>query len=162
MRTFAWAETPLGAVDTWPQSLRTAVSIMLASGFPMLVLWGDEYIQLYNDAYRPVLGATKHPAALGQRARECWPEIWDDVLGPMFGRVMAGGEPIWNEDLLFVLDRNEYLEETYFTFSYSAIRDETGQPGGILVTCVETTERVLGERRLRRFASWRRTRRPPA
>ena len=66
----------------------------------------------------------------------------------MFGQVMAGGEPIWNEDLLFVLDRNGYLEETYFTFWYSAIRDETGQPGGILVTCVETTERVLGERRL--------------
>ncbi len=148
-RAFDWSQTPLGPVEVWPQSLRTGVSVMLASGFPMLVLWGDEYIQLYNDAYRPVLGATKHPAALGQRARECWPEIWDDVLGPMFGSVMAGGEPIWNQDLLFVLDRNGYLEETFFTFSYSAIRDETGRPGGILVTCVETTDRVLGERRLR-------------
>ena len=149
MRSFDWSATPLGPVETWPQSLRTAVSIMLASGFPMLVLWGDEYIQLYNDAYRPVLGATKHPAALGQRGRDCWPEIWEQVLGPMFGAVMAGGEPIWSEDLLFVLDRNGYLEETFFTFSYSAIRDETGRPGGVLVTCVETTARVLGERRLR-------------
>jgi signal transduction histidine kinase len=148
MRAFDWSSTPLGPVDTWPQSLRTAVSIMLASGFPMLVVWGREYIQLYNDAYRPVLGATKHPAALGQRAPECWPEIWDDVLGPMFGQVMAGGEPIWSEDLAFFLDRNGYLEETYFTFSYSAIRDESGSPGGVLVTCVETTDRVIGERRL--------------
>jgi PAS domain S-box-containing protein len=148
MRAFDWASTPLGPVETWPQSLRTAVSIMLASGFPMLVVWGREHIQLYNDAYRPVLGATKHPAALGQRAPECWPEIWADVLGPMFGQVMAGGEPIWSEDLAFFLDRNGYLEETFFTFSYSAIRDESGLPGGVLVTCVETTERVTGERRL--------------
>jgi PAS domain S-box-containing protein len=149
MRAFDWSATPLGPVEEWPQSLRTAVSIILASGFPMLVLWGREYIQLYNDAYRPILGATKHPAALGQRARECWPEIWDAVLGPMFGHVMDGGAPIWNEDLAFYLDRNGYLEETFFTFSYSAIRDESGRPGGILVTCVETTDRVLGQRRLR-------------
>jgi PAS domain S-box-containing protein len=149
MRAFDWSSTSLGPVDEWPQSLRTAVSIVLASGFPMMIVWGPDYIQLYNDAYRPVLGATKHPAALGQRACDCWPEIWDHVLGPMFGQVMAGGEPIWSEDLAFHLDRNGYLEETFFTFSYSAVRDESGRPGGVLVTCVETTERVLGERRLR-------------
>ncbi len=149
MRAYDWSRNPLGPVASWPQSLRTAVSMMLASKFPMLVLWGEEYIQLYNDGYRPVLGATKHPAALGQCARECWPEIWEGTLRPMFGQVMAGGDPVWSEDLLFLLDRNSYLEETYFTFCYSAIRAETGGPGGVLVTCIETTERVLGERRLR-------------
>ena len=148
MRAFDWSTNPLGPVDAWPQSLRTAVSIMLASGFPMIIFWGRELIQLYNDAYRPVLGATKHPQSLGQRGRDCWPEIWDNVLGPMFGEVIAGGEPIWSEDLSFYLDRNGYLEETYFTLSYSAIRDESGLPGGVLATVFETTERVLAERRL--------------
>ena len=119
MRAHDWAATPLGPVEAWPQSLRTAVSIMLASGFPMIIFWGPEYIQLYNDAYRPVLGSTKHPASLGQRGRDCWPEIWETRLAPMFGSVMSGGEPIWSEDLLFYLDRNGYLEETWFTFSLS-------------------------------------------
>lgn len=148
IRAYDWSTTPLGPMETWPQSLRTAASIVLASGFPMLVLWGRDYIQLYNDAFRPILGTTKHPAALGQRAHDCWSEIWD-VLDPLFRGVMDGGDAVWNEDLQFVLDRNGYLEETFFTFSYSAIRDESGRPGGILVTCVETTERVIGERRLR-------------
>jgi signal transduction histidine kinase/DNA-binding response OmpR family regulator len=148
IRAHDWAATPLGPAEGWPQSLRTALSILLDSLYPMLILWGPEYVQFYNDAFRPVLGATKHPGALGQRASECWPEIWD-LIGPMFGRVMERGEATWSEDRLFVLDRNGYLEETYFTFCYSAIRDETGAPGGILVTCVETTGRVLGERRLR-------------
>src|SRR5882672_980228 len=149
MRAFDWAQTPLGPVAEWPQPLRTAVSIMLGSGFPMLIVWGPEYIQVYNDAYLPVLGATKHPAALGQRAADCWPEIWNTMLAPMFQQVMSTGEPFQSEDRLFVLDRHGYLEETYFTFSYSAIRDDTGRPGGVLVTSVETTGRVLGERRLR-------------
>jgi signal transduction histidine kinase/CheY-like chemotaxis protein len=149
MRAFDWSKTPLGPVGEWPQPLCTAVSIMLGSGFPMLIVWGPEYIQLYNDAYVPVLGATKHPAALGQRAADCWPEIWNTMLAPMFHQVMSTGDPFQSEDRLFVLDRNGYLEETYFTFSYSAIRDDTGRPGGMLVTSFETTARVLGERRLR-------------
>jgi PAS domain S-box-containing protein len=149
MRAFDWSTTPLGPAETWPQSLRTAVSIMLASGFPMIIFWGRDYIQLYNDAYRPILGATKHPASLGQRGPDCWPEIWEHVLGPMFGQVLSGGEPIWSEDLGFNLDRNGYLEETYFTLSYSAIRDESGRPGGVLATVFETTERVMADRRLR-------------
>lgn len=149
MRSFDWSQSSIGPITSWPPSLCAAVSIMLASGFPMLIVWGPEYIQLYNDAYRPVLGATKHPAALGQRARDGWPEIWDTMLAPLFQQVMATGEPFRSEDRLFVLDRNGYVEETYFTFSYSAIRDATGRPGGVLVTCVETTERVLSERRLR-------------
>ncbi len=148
MRRFDWSRTPVGPASGWPQSLRTALSIMLDSSFPMLTLWGPEYVQFYNDAYRPVLGATKHPGAIGQRGRECWPEIWD-MIGPMFDRVLTQGEATDAEDLLFVLDRNGYTEETYFTFCYSAIRDETQRPGGVLVTCVETPARVLSERRLR-------------
>ena len=148
IRSLDWSATAVGPVTHWPQSLRTAVSILLNSKFPMLVLWGREYVQFYNDAFRPVLGASKHPKAIGQRALECWPEIWH-LIGPMFHQVMAGGDAIWSEDLLFLLHRNGYLEETYFTFSYSGIRDESGGMGGVLVTCVETTARVLGERRLR-------------
>jgi len=149
IRSFNWSQTPLGDMADWPQPLRFAVSIVIASGFPMLIVWGSEYIQLYNDAYLTVLGAKKHPAALGQPAADCWPEIWRTMLGPMFQQVMATGEPFRSEDRLFVLDRNGYREETYFTFSYSAIPEESGRPGGVLVTSIETTERVIGERRLR-------------
>ena len=147
MRELDWAATPVGRPGTWPQSLRTAISILLDSRFPMLALWGPELVQFYNDAFRPILGRNKHPAALGQRARACWSEIWD-VIGPMFDGVMARDQATFAEDLLFFLDRNGYLEETYFTFCYSAIRDETSAPGGVLVTCVETTAHVIGERRL--------------
>jgi len=148
MRGLDWAATPVGPPEMWPQSLRTAISILLDSGFPMLALWGPELVQFYNDSFRPILGRNKHPAALGQRARECWSEIWD-VIGPMFDGVMARDQATFAEDLLFFLDRNGYLEETYFTFCYSAIRDEANAPGGVLVTCVETTAHVIGERRLR-------------
>ena len=121
MRAHDWAATPVGPPDTWPQSLRTAISILLDSRFPMLVLWGPELVQFYNDAFRPILGRTKHPAALGQPARECWSEIWD-VISPLFEGVMVRDQATFAEDLLFFLDRNGYLEETYFTFCYSAIR----------------------------------------
>ena len=146
MRTVNWDATPIGPVEAWPQSLRTAAGICLASRFPMLIWWGPGLTQIYNDGYVPVLGA-KHPAALGQRGDECWAEIWS-VVGPMYDTVRATGESTWAEDLLLVMERYGYVEETYFTFSYSAIRDESGGVGGVLVTCVETTERVLSERRL--------------
>jgi PAS domain S-box-containing protein len=148
MRTRDWSATPLGPVGLWPQSLRTALSILLASGYPMYIAWGSEYIQFYNDAYRPILGATKHPEALGQGARVCFAEIWE-IIGPMFARVMQEAEATWREDQLLPLDRYGYVEECYFTFSYSAIRDESGRVGGVFVTVVETTQRVLSERRLR-------------
>jgi signal transduction histidine kinase len=146
-RTVDWAATPIGPVESWPQSLRTAVSICLASRFPMLIWWGPALIQIYNDGYRPVLGA-KHPQSMGQRGDECWAEIWD-VIGPMYRHVRDTGESTWSEDLLLVMERHGFIEETYFTFSYSAIRDESGGIGGVLVTCVETTDHVIGERRLR-------------
>ncbi|MEO5965641.1 MAG: ATP-binding protein [Candidatus Limnocylindrales bacterium] len=148
MREVDWSTTPLGPVAAWPQSLRTAVSILNDSGFPMYIAWGPDYVQFYNDAYRPILGSTKHPAAMGQSTRVCFAEIWD-FIGPMFERVLREGEQTYLEDQLLELDRNGFVEECYFTFSYSPIRDETGQVGGVYVTVIETTGRVLGERRLR-------------
>jgi PAS domain S-box-containing protein len=148
IRAIDWSETPVGLPSQWPQSLRTVLSVCLASRFPMLIWWGPEMIQFYNDAYRPILGATKHPRSMGQRGPECWAEIWN-VIGPMAESVRETGQATWSDDFLLVMDRNRYIEETYFTFSYSPIRDESGGIGGILVTCTETTARVLGERRLR-------------
>ncbi|HZS76415.1 MAG TPA: ATP-binding protein [Ktedonobacteraceae bacterium] len=146
MREHDWASTPLGPVETWPQSLRTAVSICLSSHFPMLIWWGPELVKLYNDAYKPILGK-KHPKALGQRGKECWPEIWD-IIGPMLEGVLTRGEATWSENQLLLLERNGFAEECYFTFSYSPIRDETGSVGGVFTAVTETTQQVLGARRL--------------
>ncbi|MBW4477455.1 MAG: response regulator [Tolypothrix brevis GSE-NOS-MK-07-07A] len=148
MRTLDWSVTPIGSVNHWCQSLRTSVSICLSSRFPILIWWGSEFAMLYNDAYRPILGATKHPQALGQPGRECWSEIWD-IIGPMLEGVLTTGNATWSDDQLLLIDRNGYLEECYFTFSYSPIRNETGGIGGIFTAVTETTERVLSERRLR-------------
>lgn len=148
MREHDWSATPVGLVDSWPQSLRTAVSICLASRFPIIVFWGPDLIQFYNDAYRTILGTTKHPSALGQRAQDCWPEIWD-VIEPMLHGVLADGTSTWSENQLLLLERNGYPEECYFTFSYSPIRNETGDVGGVFCAVTETTGEVLGERRLR-------------
>lgn len=147
MRTIDWAGTPLGPVADWPQSLCTAVSICLASRFPMLIWWGPELVMLYNDAYRPILGMTKHPHSMGQCGKACWPEIWD-VIGPMLEGVLHEGKATWSDNQLLLLDRNGYVEECYFTFSYSPIRDETGGIGGIFTAVTETTGQVLSERRL--------------
>ena len=147
MRSLDWSATLLGPVSSWPQSLRTAVSILLASRFPMLIHWGPELVQFYNDGFRPILGDLKHPGALGQPAYPWWTEIWD-VLTPMFNRVLAG-EGTWYENQLILPNRNGYIEETYFTFSHSPIRDESGSVAGIFQAVTETTERVLDERRLR-------------
>ena len=141
-----WADTPLGPVGAWPQTLKIAVRLLLDTGFPMYLAWGPDLIQLYNDAYRHVLGETKHPTALGGPAANTFPEVWDWV-GPTFGRVMQG-EVFSAEDLLIPLDRNGYLEDCYFTFSYTPLRDETGAVRGILVPAVETTQTVLTRRRL--------------
>ena len=147
MRAMDWGTTSVGAPSTWPQSLRTAVSILLESRFPMYIAWGPTFVQFYNDGYRPILGATKHPAAIGGRAADTFAESWH-IIGPMFEGVRAG-TAVGAEDWMLPLDRNGYLEECYFTFSYSPIRDESGGVGGVHVTVTETTQRVLGERRLR-------------
>src|SRR3954462_9745339 len=146
MRTIDWSKTPVGPVEQWPQSLRTALSILLETGFPMYIAWGKEFTQFYNDGYRPILGSTKHPAAMGISTRETFAEIWN-IIGPMFEGVMRG-TPVFVNDFLLPLDRHGFAEECYFVFSYSPIRQEDGNVGGVLVTVTETTERVLGARRL--------------
>ena len=147
MRAVDWASTAVGPVDTWPQSLRTALSILLETGFPMYIAWGRGFTQFYNDGYRPILGSTKHPAAMGRSTRDTFAEIWE-VIGPMFEGVMQG-TPTTLVDFMLPLDRHGFAEECYFIFSYSPIRVESGEVGGVLVTVTETTQRILGERRLK-------------
>ncbi|MBB5135884.1 PAS domain S-box-containing protein [Thermocatellispora tengchongensis] len=147
MRSLDWGRTPLGEPEQWPESLRNAVRIVLGSRFPMFVFWGRELYQLYNDAYLPILGENKHPRALVQPAAECWPEIWD-VVGPMFESVLATGVANYVEDQLLWLQRNGFVEETYFTYSYSPAPDDDGSVGGVFCACFETTRRVQGKRRL--------------
>jgi PAS domain S-box-containing protein len=145
LRATDWSRTSVGPVERWPQSLRTALSIVLSSRFGMYIAWGRDYTQFYNDAYRPILGSSKHPAA-GKLSSETFAESWH-IIGPLFERVMRG-EAVGSEDWMLPLDRNGYLEECFFTFCYSPIRDESGEPGGVLVTVTETTSRAIGERRL--------------
>jgi PAS domain S-box-containing protein len=146
MRALDWSTTALGPLEQWPQSLRISVRIVLGSGYPMTIYWGPEYTMLYNDAARQVMG-TKHPAALGHGFREVFSEMWDSV-GPVFDGVMTNGQDYSTlTDQLFLLNRNNYLEECYFAVSFSPIPDDTGEVGGVLGTSLETTERVIENRR---------------
>ncbi|RZL50670.1 MAG: hypothetical protein EOP00_03175 [Pedobacter sp.] len=140
IRNYAWDDTPLGSPSIWPSALKIAVGIMLCSPFPMHITWGKEYIQLYNDGYRPVLGVVKHPKALGIPIQISFPEIWDTV-GPMFAGVMEG-KPVRIQDFQLFLDRNGFREECYFDFAYSPIFDEMGKICGVLTTVIETTTKV--------------------
>ncbi|WP_427913067.1 hybrid sensor histidine kinase/response regulator [Ramlibacter sp. MMS24-I3-19] len=139
-----WSETPLGPPQQWPQSLRIAVSICLNSRFPMFVWWGPSLVNIYNDAYIPILGK-KHPRAFGRPARESWSDIWD-VLGPQVDTVMNQGRATWNERVLLQMERNGYPEDTWFTWSYSPIHDDQGGIGGLFCACTEETPAVLAER----------------
>ncbi|WP_437541730.1 ATP-binding protein [Sorangium sp. So ce367] len=146
IRSIDWSQTTLGPLEAWPQSLRTALSILLSSEHPMFLWWGRELIQFYNDAYRPMLGSTKHPAAMGQAGRECWKEIWE-ILEPMIDKAFVGGATYVRDGLL-VLDRHGFMEECYFSYGQTPIRDERGVIAGILVACSESTGYILGQRRL--------------
>jgi signal transduction histidine kinase len=148
MRAYDWGQTPLGEVASWPQSLRSAVSILLPSKAQIVLFWGPDLVTLYNDAYRPVFGG-KHPGALGKPAREAWSEIWNSTLRDLFEGVLRTGEAFWASDRLFVLERHGYPEETFFDVSYDPVRDESGGVGGVFCIVSETTGRVLGERRLK-------------
>src|SRR5437870_5339443 len=148
MRAIDWSATPLGPVERWPLTLRSALSVCLDSPLPMMIWWGPELVALYNDAYRPMLGSRQHPEALGRPGRECWLDVWN-VIGPMLEGVLWGGNATFSDDLLLPLDRHGYREECYFTLSFSPIRDEAGGVDGVFTTAAETTQRVLGERRLR-------------
>jgi signal transduction histidine kinase/DNA-binding response OmpR family regulator len=148
IRTFDWSKTPIGPPDEWPPALRMMLRFLLANRFPWLLWWGPEYVSIYNDAYRPILG-TKHPWALGQPLRECWKEIWD-VLQPLVDTPFKGGPATWNDDILLEIDRHGFKEETHFTIAYSPVPDETAATGigGVLATVHEITDKVIGERRL--------------
>lgn len=147
-RQFDWSGTPVGRPDQWPQSLRTTVGMILSSKFPMFLWWGEELTQFYNDAYRPSLGNEgKHPAALGQAAKECWPEIWD-IIYPLIRQVLTTGEATWSEDQLVPIYRNGRIEDVYWTFGYSPIRSDSGEIEGVLVVCTETTGKVESLRQL--------------
>lgn len=142
-----WASTSLGPPDTWSRSLRTAVGVCMTSRFPMLVVWGPDLVKIYNDGYRPMLGSEKHPRALGAPAREIWPEVWD-IIGPMFQHVIDTGEPTWHEHEPLLLERNGFLEECWFTWSYSPLYDDDGSIGGVLDVVTEVTSEYVAGRRL--------------
>src|SRR6185503_13181112 len=141
-----WSQTSLGPVERWPQALKTAVRIVLTSRQPMFVWWGEDLINLYNDAYKSIVGG-KHPGALGQPARVVWREIWDQV-GPRAERAMRHNQGTYDEALLLIMERHGYQEETYYTFSYSPVPNERGGTGGILCANSDDTQRIIGERRL--------------
>ena len=146
MRAHDWSRSPLGPPESWPNALRTVVGLMVQSQFPMFVAWGEALRFLYNDPYAEILG-TKHPAALGSRFRDIWAEIWPDV-SPLVDAAMAG-RATYSEDLPLVMNRRGYDEQTWFTFSYSPMRDDDGKVAGMFCAVHETTRRVLAERALR-------------
>lgn len=148
MRTFDWSTTPLGSPESWSQTLKIGVRMVLGSRYPMFIWWGPHLIKLYNDAYaRMTLGA-KHPWALGRSAPEVFPEIWNDIV-PRVDHVLQTGEATWDEELLLILERRGFPEESYHTFSYSPMPDDHDGIGGILCAVREDTQRVLSQRRLK-------------
>jgi PAS domain S-box-containing protein len=146
IRLMDWSGTPLGPVQSWPQSLRTAVSLCLASNFPINIIWGPGRVQIYNDGYRPICGG-KHPRSMGQDFQECWESAWP-VVGRAFDQALSGRADFLENQRMF-LDRHGFLEETFFSYSFSPIRDETGNVGGLFHPVNETTAKMLSERRTR-------------
>ena len=144
MRRADWSRSPLGAPSQWPNSLKTLVRVILTSRQPMFLWWGPHLINLYNDAYRSILGG-KHPAALGQPASVVWREIWDQI-GPRTEQALRGNEGTYDEALLLIMERNGYQEETYYTFSYSPVPGDDGTPSGIFCANTDDTPRIIGER----------------
>jgi PAS domain S-box-containing protein len=146
-RAHDWSATPIGEPDTWPQSLRTAVRILLNTNHPMFIWWGPELIQFYNDAYRQTMGPERHPSALGQRGRDCWAEIWP-IIGAQIEQVMSGGGATWHENQLIPVTRYGRLEQVWWTYGYSPI-DEADGVGGVLVVCRDVTKEYLAAEALR-------------
>lgn len=146
MRSYDWSQSPLGSVENWPQSLKTAVRITLTSRQPMFVWWGEQLINLYNDAYKDILGG-KHPQAFAQPASEVWSEIWGQIL-PRAESALLDNEGTYDEALLLIMERHGYPEETYYTFSYSPVPDDQGNPGGIICANTNDTHRIITERQL--------------
>ena len=141
-----WSKTPLGPIESWPQSLRTTVSLCLASNFPINIIWGPHYNQIYNDGYRVMCGAA-HPQSLGEPYNVTWASAWP-AIGDPFHQARAGATSFLDNQRMFLF-RNGYLEEAFFTFSLSPIRDESGGVGGVFLPVIETTASTLSERRTR-------------
>ena len=154
IRDFDWDATPLGLPATWPASLQEAVRLMLSSGHPMLIWWGAERIQLYNDAHAPALQPDRHPATLGQPGAQAWPEGWE-TLGPQIETVLSGQGPVWHEHYPIPRTRENRLETSHWTYSLNPIQDPAspGGIGGVLLIGVETTETVQALRRTERNAA---------
>ena len=147
MRAVDWSRTELGPVASWPLSLRTCVRIVLTSRQPMFVWWGNELINLYNDAYKTIVGG-KHPHALGQPARVVWREIWD-AIGPLAEAAMRRNEGAYEKARLLIMERHGYQEETYYTFSYSPVPGDEGGVGVIICANTDDTEKIVGARQVR-------------
>ncbi len=145
-RRVDWAATALGPVSSWSPALRGALDLLLRSRNPVTLLWGPTFVLLYNEAYVQIIG-DKHPAALGAPARLVFPEIWDDI-GPMLQSVLDGRGATWAEDMRLLMDRRGFLEEGYFTFSYSAVRGAGGVIEGVVDIVSESTTQVIGRRRM--------------
>ena len=146
MRAHDWSGSPLGAPACWPETLKAAIATCLASRFPMVVWWGPDLIMLYNDAWQPILGETKHPVGLGRPGAESWPETWPIVRQQIEDALT--GNASWFENLLLPSDRRGFLEECYFTYSHSPLRNAEGKVVGVQTAVIETTDRVLSERRM--------------
>ena len=145
-RGFDWSKTSLGSPETWPQSLRVTVRLVLTSRHPMFIWWGPELIQFYNDAYRETMGPERHPSALGARGRDCWDEIWD-IIGPQIEYVMAGNGATWHEDQLVPVTRHGRREDVWWTYSFGPI-DLEGKVGGVLVVCRDVTSEHMAREAL--------------
>jgi signal transduction histidine kinase/DNA-binding response OmpR family regulator len=147
IRSFDWSQTAIGPMKDWSPTLRMMIPFLLANRLPLLLWWGPDYVSIYNDAYRPVLGA-KHSWALGKPVSECWSEIWH-ILKPLIDTPFNGGPATWNEDIELDINRHGFLEETHFTVAYSAVPDQAAPTGtgGVLATVVEITDKVVAERR---------------
>jgi PAS fold len=143
-----WSKTPLGSLPSWSPILRTTANLVFSSRHPMLLFWGDEHVQIYNDAMLPSLREGRHPRAMGQRAEECWPEAWS-TIAPQLDGVMHEGKPSWHEDHLVPIYRGGQLEEAYWSYFYGPVFEADGSVGGTLVVCNEGTTRVIAERRAR-------------
>lgn len=143
IQQYDWGATPLGRIERWPQSLKTSVQLMLASGHAMQLAWGPERTVLYNDAYAPMLGG-RHPEALGVSFRAAWPDIWDEIE-PLVARVFAG-DTVRFENMPLMMTRRGYPEETWWNFSYSPVREESGAVAGLLNVTVDATAQMRAER----------------
>ena len=144
-----WSDTQLGPVSDWTPALRNMLGILLANRFPLLLLWGPQHIQLYNDAFCPVLGV-KHPdQAFIRPASVCWPEVWD-LFGPIFAKLLQGGPSTLEDDLQLEVFREGFLQECHFTVAYTPVPDPAAPNGigGVLVALNEITEKHLAERRV--------------